>query len=57
MKLFSNYKSFWLFQNSGAIINTLNKIYKRKKAKCISTCDFLTLYTNLQHKKLLDVLF
>ena len=55
-KFLSNYNKFWVLQNSTPIINTLNKINKKKNAKSISTFDFSTLYTNLPHDKLIKEL-
>ena len=38
------------------VIKNLDEIYKRKCTKCISTYDFSTLYTKIEHSSLIDVL-
>ena len=53
---YSNYNKFWVVENSFPIIEKLNKINTRKKAKSISTFDFSTLYTTLPHHLLIKVL-
>ena len=53
---YNNYKRFWVVQNSEPVINKLNKINKKQNGKCISTYDFSTLYTKIEHKNLIDVL-
>ena len=55
-KFLSNYNKFWVLQNSTPIIDTLNKINKKRNAKSISTFDFSTLYTKLPHDKLIKEL-
>ena len=53
---YSNYKKFWVVQNSFPIINKLDKINSKRNAKNISTFDFSTLYTTLPHNLLTQVL-
>ena len=54
---YSNYKKFWVVENSFPIIQKLNKINEKKNAKCISAFDFSTLYTKIEHDTLLKNLF
>ena len=53
---YSNFKKFWVVQNSFPILEKLDKINKRKNAKSLYTFDFSTLYTTIPHKLLLQVL-
>ena len=53
---YTNYKKYWVVQNSMQIIADLDKINKRKKAKSISTYDFATLYTKIPHEQLIEAL-
>ena len=53
---YSNYKKFWVVQNSFPIIEKLDKLNKNGNAKNISTFDFSTLYTTLPHNLLIEVL-
>ena len=53
---YSGVKSFWVVQNNEAILNKVSKLNKTRRAKCISTFDFSTLYTNIPHNKLINVL-
>ena len=53
---YSQYKKYWVVQNSLQIIADLDKINKRKKAKSISTYDFATLYTKIPHEQLIEAL-
>ena len=55
-KFYSNYNKFWVVENSGAVIKKLDNINVRKKAKEISTYDFKTLYTNIDHDNLVGKL-
>ena len=50
--IFSGIKSFWVIQNSLPVLNTLDKINLKNKAKTLSSFDFSTLYTNIPHVKL-----
>ena len=47
---------FWVINNSKPLIERLDVIKTRKKAKDISTYDFSTLYTKLPHNDLIRVL-
>ena len=51
-KFLSQYNKFWVLQNSDPIIESLNHINKKKRAKSISPYDFSTLYTKLPHHEL-----
>ena len=55
-KFYKNYNRFWVINNSKPLIDKLNNINTKKKAKEISTFDFSTLYTKLPHNDLLRVL-
>ena len=55
-KFYSKYNKFWVVENSGAVIEKLDKINVRKKAKEISTYDFKTLYTKIDHANLVEKL-
>ena len=51
---YKNYNRFWVIENSSPIIEKLTRINERKNAKDISTYDFSTLYTKLQHDDLIQ---
>ena len=51
---YKNYNRFWVIENSSPIIDKLTRINERKNAKDISTYDFSTLYTKLQHDDLIQ---
>ena len=53
----SDLNKYWVLQICVPIINTLNKINKRKNVKRIFTYDFSALFTKLPQNKLLDELF
>ena len=53
---YTQYKKYWVVKNSIQVISDLDKINKRKKAKCISTFDFATLYTKIPHDQLIETL-
>ena len=55
-KFYSNFKTFWVVENSFPIIDKLKQINSRKNAKSISTFDFSTLYTTIPHDLLTNVL-
>ena len=55
-KFYANINCFWVVKNYFPVIQKLDKINKRKGAKCISTYDFSTLYTKIEHSSLIDVL-
>ena len=54
---YSNYKKFWVLNNSFPVIEKLTKINEKKNAKSISTFDFSTLYTKIKHQNLLNTLY
>ena len=56
-KFYSNYKKFWVIENSFSFVEKLNKVNLKGNAKCISTFDFSTLYTKIEHQNLLKTLF
>ena len=51
---YKNYNRFWVIENSSPIIDKLTQINERKRAKDISTYDFSTLYTKLEHDSLIQ---
>lgn len=53
---YKNYNKFWVLQNSFPLLEKLNEINCKKKAREISTFDFSTLYTKLPHDDLIRVL-
>ena len=53
---FSGVKTFWPILNNLPVINAIKQLNDRKKAYSISTFDFATLYTNIPHGKLKNVL-
>ena len=55
-KFLSNYNKFWVLQNCDPVLESLNRINKKKNAKSISTFDFSTLYTKIPHDKLIKEL-
>jgi len=55
-KFLKNYNKFWILQNSDPVIEIMNKINKKQRAKHISTYDFSTLYTKIPHEKLIEKL-
>ena len=55
-KFYKNYNRFWIINNSKPLIEKLNIVNTKKKAREISTFDFSTLYTKLPHEDLLRVL-
>ena len=52
----SNYNKFWVLQNCDPVLESINRINKKKNAKSISTFDFSTLYTKIPHDKLIKEL-
>ena len=46
-KFYKNYNLFWVIENSKPLIDKLNVINTKNKAREVSTFDFSTLYTNL----------
>ena len=55
-KFYTNINYFWVVKNSFPVIEKLNKINDRNGAKCISTFDFSTLYTKIEHSSLIKEL-
>ena len=55
-RFFSGFSKFWVVENSSPVIEHLNRINAKRKAKRISTFDFATLYTTLPHDLLVDVM-
>ena len=55
-KFLSNYNKFWVLQNCDPVLESINRINKKKNAKSISTFDFSTLYTKIPHDKLIKEL-
>ena len=53
---YTDFKKFWVVENSFPILEKLNVINTRKRAKSISTFDFSTLYTTIPHNLLIKVL-
>ena len=51
---YKNYNQFWVIENSAPVIEKLRQINERKNAKDISTYDFSTLYTKLEHDNLIQ---
>ena len=56
VEFFSGIHSFWVIQNNLPVLKSLEKLNKRNAARSISTFDFSTLYTNIPHDKLINVL-
>ena len=50
---YKNFNRFWVIENSSPILEKLTRINEKKNAKDISTYDFSTLYTKLQHDDLI----
>ena len=55
-RFYSNYNLFWVLENSKPVIDMLDDINKKGKAKSIATYDFSTLYTNIPHTDLINKL-
>ena len=55
-RFFSGFSKFWVVENSSPVLEHLNRINAKRKAKRISTFDFATLYTTFLHDLLVDVL-
>ena len=59
-KFLSNYSKFWVLQNEDPVIENINIINRKKKAKYIAAYDFSTFSTTLPHdksiKRLCDVI-
>ena len=50
---YKNFNRFWVIENSSPVLEKLTKINEKKNARDISTYDFSTLYTKLQHDDLI----
>jgi hypothetical protein len=48
--------AFWIINNNKPIIDTMEKLSKQNKAVSISTFDFTTLYTTIDHHELISKL-
>ena len=55
-KFDKHYKKFWVIKNSSPILELLDDISRRNRAKTICTYDFSTLYTKLPQDKLITQL-
>ena len=55
-RVWAGVSGFWVIQNSNPVIERINKINNRNKAKTIATFDFATLYTKIPHQLLIDAL-
>ena len=55
-RVWSGVSGYWVIQNSNPVIERINKINSRKKAKTIATFDFATLYTKIPHELLIEAL-
>ena len=53
---YSGVKTFWVIQNNEPVVESINRLNKKRKAKTISTFDFSTLYTKIPHDKLIRVM-
>ena len=53
-ELLSNYTKSWVHQNVDPVIENINIINRKKKAKSLPIHDFSTLYTTLPHDKLIS---
>ena len=49
-----NYNLFWVLDNINPVIQNIDRINKKKNAKCISSFDFSTLYTKIRHTELIE---
>ena len=52
----SRYNKFWVVDKTQPVINKLNRVNGRNKARDISTFDFTILYTKIGHIDLIIVL-
>ena len=53
---YSDYKKFWVVENSKSVIARLDQVNTKQNAKLVSNFDFCILNTKLTHKDLLKVL-
>ena len=54
-RFYSNFKQFWVVQNSFPIVEKLTNINHKKNSKTISTSNFRTLYTTIPLNLLINV--
>ena len=52
-QFYSNFKQFWVAQNSFPIVEKLTKINHKNNAKIVSILNFCTLYTTIPHNILI----
>jgi hypothetical protein len=52
-RVWTGVSGFWVIQNSKPLIDRIDKINSRNKAKSIMTFDFTTLYTKIPHNLLI----
>ena len=55
-RVWSGVSGCWVIQNSNPVVERIDKINNRKKAKSIMTFDFATLYTKIPHELLIEAL-
>jgi hypothetical protein len=53
---YSGLKYFWCIDNHQEVVDALERISNKNRAKTITTFDFSTLYTKIPHSKLIEVL-
>ena len=53
-KYFKNFNIFWVLQNVEPVLEKINEINRKRRAKSISTYDFSTLYTKIPHNQLIE---
>ena len=53
-KYFKNYNVFWVLQNAEPVLEKIQDINRKKRAKSVSTYDFSTLYTKIPHDDLIQ---
>ena len=56
VRFYSGIKKLSIIANSKPKINSIHNNNNKGNAKCRSTCDFSTLYTNIPHEKLVTAL-
>ena len=55
-RVWTGVSGFWVIQNNTPLVNRIEKINKRNKAKSVMTFDFSTLYTKIPHNLLIQAL-
>ena len=53
---FSGIKTFWVVKDKTPVLEAVKNINSRKRAQCVSSFDFSTLYTTIPHDKLTFVM-